>query len=162
MTTQPVSWMDWIYGVYPPDQFIIQPQFYSKTIAAAAASSGSDTIKMTVPGFCFEVRTTTWVTASGAAPTFPVRLIISNAGGNNWMGEVAAAIANISGEQPATSRQFTPWIFPRELEQNEVLTFNVNNSLNAATPITCDITLVQYEVRKRVQPIQRIVTARNT
>jgi hypothetical protein len=151
----PQKWLEWIWSIYSPDEFIIQWQGYPVTIAAGANAVATGPIQIPNPYFAFQVRAGSVVTATGAVPTIRYRLGIKNAAQNDWTnGEVMASLW--SEDNLAGSIYTTEWMLPREVSRNEVLTVTIDNTVNAASAaITVDVMLHGYEVRRRAVPIRR-------
>lgn len=152
----PQTWWEWIWSVYDPDKYIIQPQSHGVTIPVTANTAGNArNIQVPVKFFCFRFSTYAIIAATGAVPTWPYRVGIKNGTGNDWTdGQWMSGL--ITGDYRHLFQVERSWAAPRELGENEVVTVTVDNNLNAASEaLTLDAVIEGYEVRTRNQPIPR-------
>lgn len=149
-TQTPLSFLEWLASVYPPDEYVFNQQWYGVSIAAAAsASQATGNINVQVPIFVMGFRSKGIITATGAAPAYPYRIGIAHASGNDWTyGQWLAGV--VTGD---AQFEEMPFYWPREVPEATQLTVTVNNA-QYATAITVDAAVVGLEVRKRNQPIR--------
>jgi hypothetical protein len=152
----PQRWEEWIWSVYHPDDYIIQWQAHGCSIAAVANRNGNSApIQVPVRYYCFGFSSQAVVTATGLELTIPYRIGAKNTTGNDWTDGQWMASA-VTGDRNALSQVYREWKFPRELGENEIVTFTVDNTVNAGAPaISVDCVIFGYEVRKRSAPVVR-------
>lgn len=156
----PQSFWDWFCSIYPPDEFLFNWQHYFVQLASApSAANNSAQLAIQVPLFVFEFRSKTWVSGTGAAPTFPVFTGISLLSGNDWTyGQWAESLITGAGGQTPSPFRF-PW--PREVPPSTNLTVTVNNSLNNVA-MTGHYGVVGIEPRRRDESVSRQMGFRRT
>lgn len=146
----PSSFFEWLGGTYPADEFIYNQQWYGVSVAATASNAAATgNISVANAMFVMGFRSKGIITATGAAVTYPYRIGIQHASGNDWtFGQWLSSV--VTGDGAYQENQF---YWPREVSDATQLTVTVNNAL-FATAITVDAVIVGIEVRRRSQPVR--------
>ena len=153
----PQNWLEWIFSVYPPDQYLLQPAGYGARILAPAGVAGATgDVTALAPLFVFGISSFAVLTATGVVSAVAYSVGVQNATGNNWWGGQFMS-PTVSGDAALAGAQVRyPWDLPREVAKDERVTFTVDNNIVAAAPaLTVDCVIWGYEARKRNQPVQR-------
>lgn len=156
----PASWWEWIASHYPPDEFLYNWQAFGSGIVLAGAgqANAGGNFNFQVPTFVYRFITRSWITASGAIPAFPVLIGLAMSSSNDWLNgtwpesTVSGGMSGTGQTQPTDVGNF-PW--PREVSRSTQLALTVNNSLNAAVPVSCVGILWGLEMRQRTGGFQR-------
>ena len=143
----PASWWEFYFHTYPLNEFVPIPRTLGVRVACGANTSNSAPIAITINCFAYAMRISSFVTATGLAPTIAYAAGWSDASGvnytgGNWNGKTFGDALDALTDYPFPM----PWELPAQTQ----ITCAVDNTLNAGSAaISIDFTLQVIEPRVR-------------